>query len=213
MSFAIIDQGFKTQTPLRTLFPDKGVDRTSSGARSHTSTDSDLDYQSQANLFRNLLDANPNTVDVSGQTTYDALKPNAKPQAKKPGLIASQIMSTPVHSIPLGTTAHATWEKMQELSISHLMVDDLNGKPIGIVSRKDILPLGVNSTQSITQIYTSKLIAGSPTTEVAQIAACFIEFDINAIPIFDSENTLQGIVCRADLLRLLISGAHIEGWA
>jgi predicted transcriptional regulator len=73
--------------------------------------------------------------------------------------------------------------------------------------------LGKDSTQSITNFYTQKLIAGAPHTQATQIAACFIEFDINALPIFDHDENLVGIVCRTDLLRLIISGAHIESWA
>jgi predicted transcriptional regulator len=102
---------------------------------------------------------------------------------------------------------------MQELKISHLMVVNTQGKPVGILSAKDITALGADSIQSITNIYSQKLIAGSPLTEVTQIAACFLEYDINAIPIFEQEEQLVGIVCRSDLLRLIISGAHIERWA
>jgi len=40
-----------------------------------------------------------------------------------------------------------------------------------------------------------------------------VEFGIGAMPIVDSHDALVGIVTRTDLLRLLISGAHIERWA
>ena len=213
MSFAIIDQGRRLKTPLKALFPDKGVDRTSASDVAHSSTHDDKNYQSKTNEFRDILEHTGQAPAQPNKPTYEDLKPSAQPTQKKQGLLAEQVMSSPVHSITQGTTVHSARERMQELNISHLMVADSNGKPVGILSTKDIAALGPDSTQSITNFYNQKLIAGSPYTQVTQIAACFLEFDINAIPIFDDSEQLVGIVCRSDLLRLIISGAHVESWA
>jgi CBS domain-containing protein len=213
MSFAIIDQGRRVKTPLRTLFPDKGVDRTSASDLTHSGTHDDKNFETKNKEFRNLLENTAHTQEQKTTATYEDLKPSARPIPKKQGLLAEQVMSSPVHSIAQGTTVHSAWERMQALNISHLMVVDTQGKPVGMLSTKDIAALGQDSTQSITDYYNQKLIAGYPNTEVTRIAACFLEYDINAIPIFDDSEQLVGIVCRADLLRLIISGAHIEGWA
>lgn len=214
MPFAIIDQGFRVQTPLRSLFPEKGVAKTSAATHSQNSTDAEKDTISQQQNFSTFLDQNAQQQQsIAKSGTYDSLKPNQQANTHKSGLTAAQIMSTPVLGIPLGTTTHAAWERMQELNVSHLMVENAAGKPVGILSSKDILIEGTESTKSITNIYSPQLIAGAPTTEITQISACFIEFDINAIPIFNEEDQLVGIICRSDLLRLIISGAHVEGWA
>lgn len=213
MSFAIIDQGRRVKTPLRTLLPDKGVDQSSAGEGLHSSTHNDKDLQTKNDEFRKIMQRTAGAREESTAGTYDALKPSAAPTPKKQGLLAEQIMSSPVHSIVEGTTVHTAWERMQELSVNHLMVVDTSGKTVGILSAKDLLSLGKDSTLSITPYYSQKLIAGAPHTEIVQIAACFLEYDINAIPIFDHNEQLVGIVCRADLLRLIISGARIESWA
>ena len=212
MSFGIIDQGHRIKTPLRSLFPDKGVDKMSASTTAHSGTHPDKDWQTKNNEFRNILDTAGGHREEPTPGTYDALKPKS-PAQKKPGLMAAQIMSTAVHRVAEGTIVHSAWERMQELNVSHLMVEDINGRPVGILSSKDILALGPDSTLSITNYYSQKIIVGSAHTEVAQIAACFIEFEINAVPIFDHNDQLIGIVCRSDLLRLLISGAHVESWA
>jgi len=213
MSFAIIDQGRRVNTPLRTLFPDKGVDQPSSSETTHSGTHNQKDLQSASDEFSRIMQRTAPPREETTPGTYADLKPTPGPAPKKTGLLAEQIMSSPVHSIVEGTIVHSAWERMQELKISHLMVVNTQGKPVGILSAKDIIALGADSIQSITNIYNQKLIAGSPLTEVTQIAACFLEYDINAIPIFDQEEQLVGIVCRSDLLRLIISGAHIERWA
>jgi CBS-domain-containing membrane protein len=212
MSFAIIDQGRRVSTPLRSIFPDKGVDKTSASEASHTATHDDKDLQTKHKDFRDLLERH-RSADDKTPATYDGLKPSSHANSSKKGLIASQIMSQPVHTIIEGTTAHAAWERMQNLHISHLLVTNAAGKTMGILAKNDVLKIGKESTQSITPYYNKQMIAGLPTTQVDQIAACFLEFDINGVPIFDSEEELVGIVCRADLLRLIISGAHIERWA
>ncbi len=213
MSFAIIDQGRRVNTPLRSIFPDKGVDKSSASESTHSSTHNEKDLQTKNNEFREILERTSPPREDTTPGTYDGLKPHQHPGAKKSGLIAEQIMSTPVHTIVEGTIVHAAWERMQALNISHLMVLDNSAKPVGILSALDIIALGKESTQSITNIYSDKLIAAAPHTQVTNIAACFLEFNINAIPIFDSGEQLVGIVCRSDLLRLIISGAHIESWA
>jgi len=212
MSFGIIDQGHRIKTPLRSLFPEKGVDKMSASTTAHSGTHPDKDLQTKNNEFRSILHTTGGHREDNTPGTYDGLKPKTQPH-KKPGLMAAQIMSTPVHRVAEGTIVHSAWERMQELKVSHLMVEDVNGRPVGILSSKDILALGPDSTQSITNYYSQKIIVGSPHTEVTQIAACFIEFNINAVPIFDHNDQLIGIVCRSDLLRLIISGAHIESWA
>lgn len=213
MSFAIIDQGRRVKTPLRSLFPDKGVDQTSASESMHSGTHNNKYLQSTNSEFARIMQRTGHPREENTPGTYEDLKPKISPAQKKPGLIAEQIMSAPVHNIVEGTIVHSAWERMQELKVSHLIVVNNQGKPVGMLSAKDIIALGKDSTLSITDIYSQKLIAGSPFTEVTQIAACFLEFDINAIPIFDHEDQLVGIVCRADLLRLIISGAHIESWA
>ncbi len=213
MSFAIIDQGRRVKTPLSTLLPAKGIDQSSAGESLHSSTHNDKDLQTKNDEFRKIMERTSGNREESTTGTYDALKPSAVPAPKKHGLLAEQIMSSPVHRIMEGTTVHTAWERMRELSVNHLMVVDTQNKTVGILSVKDLLPLGKDSTLSITPYYSQKLIAGAPHTEVVQIAACFLEYDINAIPIFDHDEQLVGIVCRSDLLRLIISGARIESWA
>jgi len=213
MSFAIIDQGRRVKTPLRTLFPDKGVDQASGSESTHSGTHNQKDLHSANSEFSRIMQRTGQAREEGTPGTYDGLKPNPGPTQKKSGLLAEQIMSSPVHSIVQGTIVHTAWERMLALKVSHLMVVDAEGKPVGILSAKDIITLGADSTQSITNIYSQQLIAGSPRTEVTQIAACFLEYEINAIPIFDHNEKLLGIVCRSDLLRLIISGAHIERWA
>ena len=81
------------------------------------------------------------------------------------------------------------------------------------------VPNGFSSTRarllssSYLEAHSRHLLAASPQTDASHLAASFVEFDLGAMPIVDAEDALIGIVTRTDLLRLLISGAHIERWA
>ena len=56
MSFAIIDQGRRVITPLKTLFPDKGVAQTSASEAAHGSTHNEKDLQSENSEFRKIME-------------------------------------------------------------------------------------------------------------------------------------------------------------
>lgn len=215
MALIVIDQGNRIQTPVRSLFPNRGVDSTTQSKAAHDSAGLEKQVHADGENFAQHIDTQvgqksapqPKTPD-----TYEDLAPT-KATKTKPGIRAAQIMTHPVHLQPREATFKATWQRMQDLRISHLIVTDETGKPSGIISKTDIIEHGKDSPVSIANFYTQQMIGAAPETDVAEISATFIEYDINALPIFDEESELLGIVTRSDLLRLLISGTHVEGWA
>jgi CBS-domain-containing membrane protein len=40
-----------------------------------------------------------------------------------------------------------------------------------------------------------------------------VRYPIGAIPVIDRDEKLEGIVCRTDLIRMLINDGHVESWA
>lgn len=213
MSLIVIDHGNRIETPVKSLFPASGVEQTSPTKATHDSAGVEKRVRSDGESFTNILSHETKPpLKSSSPDTYSAINPEkTKPRATK--LKAAQIMSHPVHTIAREVTFKTAWMRMQELHVSHLMVTGNNEEPVGIISHIDIIEHGKESPVSIANFYTKQLIAASPDTDISVISSSFIEYEINAIPVFDSNNQLLGIVCRSDLLRLLISGSHIESWA
>jgi CBS domain-containing protein len=213
MSLIIIDHGNRIETPISSLFPARGVDPTTPPKAIHDSAGTEKRLHADGESFTNYLKGET-TSRTKEQTpnTYSAINPD-KPKSHTVKLKAAQIMTWPVHTIAREVTFKAAWLRMQELHISHLMVTGANDDPVGIISHIDIIEHGKDSTVSIANFYTRKMIAASPETDISVISASFIDYKINAMPVFGAENQLLGIICRSDLLRLLISGPHIESWA
>jgi len=122
-------------------------------------------------------------------------------------------MSSPVHSVTAESLISDAWEKMKQLEIRHLVVSSHDGRPLGLLSEKDLFSLKPEKGATVSEIYSRQLIAASPDTLVRQVANSFIENNINSMPVVDEEDKVVGIVCRTDLLRLLVSGPNLERWA
>jgi CBS domain-containing protein len=213
MSLIVIDHGNRIETPIKSIFPARGVEGTTSSAGTRDSTGIEKQMHAEAENFTTFLDnESAKKPQEQSANTYSALNPEKKiPRATK--LKAAQVMSHPVHTIAREVTFKTAWARMQELHVSHLMVTDADDEPVGIISHIDIIEYGKESPVSIANFYTRQLIAASPDTDISVISSSFIEYEINAMPVFNAKNQLLGIVCRSDLLRLLISGSHIESWA
>ena len=213
MALIVIDHGNRIKTPVRSLFPARGVDSTTQAKATHDSAGLEKQVHADGEPFSHFLGTDASNPHNEAQPdTYSPTKPDQR-LAHHKRLKAAQIMTHPVHTISREATFKTVWSRMQELHISHLMVTDAQEHPVGIISRTDIIEHGKDSPVSIANFFTKQLIAALPDTDVAVISATFIEYEINAIPVFNENEQLLGIVCRSDLLRLLISGAHIEGWA
>ena len=57
------------------------------------------------------------------------------------------------------------------------------------------------------------MVVASPDTAVTSLAASFVRYAITAIPVINADDQLQGIVCRTDLIRMLINEEGLDSWA
>lgn len=125
-------------------------------------------------------------------------------------LSAQHVMSSPAITIGPYTTLSDAWEKMQAESIQHLVVVNGQDSPLGVITALDLL-LHERSDNSFVEILLDKpLMAASLEMLVRDIALTFIEQHITALPVVDAEHQVRGIICRSDLLHLLVSGPNLE---
>jgi len=81
------------------------------------------------------------------------------------------------------------------------------------LSERDLLRVGKQSPSSIDTIYSKKVVAASPDTQVRQAAQIMVEYNINSIPVVAADGSAIGVVTRTDMLHLLVSGPNLERWA
>ncbi len=222
MALVIYDQGYRIQTPVRALFKPGGVETLEQIKATHTVAGKE--QQAEADAERLLLPGSsarhqrtskPQREQRSQDrpTAGGYVPTDARRRRQAVTLPASQIMSAPVHQIRHNATVGEAHERMRNLDIEHLVVVSEQQRPLGMISARDLEKSNLKAQAPLASAYSGHLIAASPDTNVAQLAANFVEYRISALPIVDNNDKLVGIVTRTDLLRLLITGAHIEGWA
>jgi acetoin utilization protein AcuB len=212
MPFYVYDHGYRIQTPKEALFPKQGVDSLIKSRHTHRAADKEDRLHSDGEKFIIPGSGKPHTNKDAATRAYTANIKEVETENESSQLTVSRIMVSPVHTIPPNATASMAWKRMLSLEISHLVVTDEDKRPLGLISKVDLIETGPESIRLISEIYSRKLIAATPETVVQDVAINFIENEINSIPVVNDNDELVGIVCRTDLLRLLVSGPHLESW-
>lgn len=213
MTLFIYDQGYRRTTTKDSLFPKGGVNTVLRSKQSHKGADIEDKLHADGDKF--VIPGREQQPSVQDPATraYTELAEETQPaQDQRPSLTVAHIMVSPVHMITPSSLVSQAWQRMDELEVSHLIVSEDNSRALGLLSRTDLLPRGKDSHHSIQTLYNTQLIAAAPDALVPDVAVGFIEGEINSMPIIDQDDKVVGIVCRTDLLRLLISGPHLERW-
>ncbi|MGB0468467.1 MAG: HPP family protein [Pontibacterium sp.] len=217
MALVIYDHGYRIQTPTRSEFPPKGVSALTEPRAPHRIADAEDKAQADGEKFIQQIAPHSRKRKQrprrSATLAYAETEEKARGLADRRNLVLSHMMTSPVQTIQKGATIFTAWRKMEDLQIRHLVVVNEENQPLGMLSERDILKAGKNSSQLIETIYTKEVIAASPDTQVRHVAQSFVEYNINSMPIVDDKDRVIGIITRTDLLHLLVSGPNLEHWA
>jgi CBS domain-containing protein len=124
-------------------------------------------------------------------------------------LSAIHVMSSPVITISQFDTVKNALQIMHQEAIDHLVVVNSSGHPLGVVTDGQLLRHGAESTSFVENLLTRSLIAVTPDTLVRDIALIFMEEKVSCVPVINQTHQVSGIICRSDLLRLLVSGPNM----
>jgi len=123
------------------------------------------------------------------------------------GLVAREIMSSPVKSIPADVTMDEAGKTM--LRYGHTGMPVVEGDHlVGIISRRDVDKARIHNLghAPVKGFMSREVVTVSPDTGVNEIRRIVVERDIGRVPVVD-EGRLVGIVSRTDLLRT-VHGDH-----
>lgn len=217
MALVVYDQGYRIQTPVDSLFRQRGVEALNASRRAAAVPGSEEPVRQQQELEQRIDLSREGFKPASADSRYQTYQKSGTspptPDRRRPALKAAQIMTSPVRTVPLETSLRQAWELMQTEDISHLVVVDAGQRALGLLSREDIIRAGTDSPISVSQAYHPQMLVAAPDTPVASIAASFVRYAITAVPVIGSDEKLQGIVCRTDLIRLLINQSGLDSWA
>ncbi len=122
----------------------------------------------------------------------------------KPGKVASEIMTTPVKTIPAGSTMVQANEAMTRFSVNVLPVVS-EDKFLGIITREVVqkaLFHGLEK-QKVEEFMTTGVPSAASDMPMSQVEKVMIEEQHRFIPVLDRSGVLVGAITRTDLLRSL----------
>jgi len=151
---------------------------------------------------------------------YEEHNRNTRPS--KPAMLARDIMTAPVLTLPSDSTLAEAWAIMTRRSFRHLPITSFHGALVGMVSDRDLIrhvpELVTNgaSTQAagrrLAEIMSPRVLSATPTTDIRDIARVMMEERVGALPILGPDRRPVGIVSKQDLLRSLANHGPLELW-
>ena len=122
----------------------------------------------------------------------------------KPGQVASEVMSSPVKTIPSGSTIAEAGEAMTRFSVNVLPIMD-DEKFLGIITREVVQKALFHNLgkQKVKEFMTTGGPVASPDMPMELLEKIMIEEHQRFLPVLDKDRTLVGAVTRTDLLRSL----------
>ncbi|MEC4686734.1 MAG: CBS domain-containing protein [Nitrospirota bacterium] len=195
--------------PYRAQTPPVPQDKVSAARESDSDARSSKEPQQRANP----------TLAAAQHAYHETL--SATPQ-RKPALLAQDIMSAPVQSLPPEATLRTAWTLMKMKGFRHIPIVNPEGILTGIISDRDLMQFaghleqssGASSTQHqfVQQVMTTKVVTATPITEITEIARVLLVEHISSLPIIDGANRPIGILTASDILRAIMRLASLELW-
>jgi acetoin utilization protein AcuB len=156
---------------------------------------------------------------AAAQTAYR--QQSRQSQTLKPALLARDLMSTPVITLPSDSTLAESWAVMQAKGFRHVPITSMDGTLVGIVSDRDLLhhapelttiAASSEAARRVADIMTSRVISATPGTDIRDIAKAMLEARIHAVPVLDSSRKPIGMLTARDLLRGIAHHGPLELW-
>lgn len=119
----------------------------------------------------------------------------------KPSLLAKDIMSSPVKTLPADITLEEAGRIM--LRYGHTGMPVMDGeKMIGIISRRDVDKARMHDLEHapVKGFMKSNVLFVKPETPINEVQKIMVKHDIGRLPVI-SKNKLTGIISRTDILR------------
>ncbi|MDH7497435.1 MAG: CBS domain-containing protein [Syntrophomonadaceae bacterium] len=121
----------------------------------------------------------------------------------RPGLVARDIMSSPVKTVPGHTTMDEAGRLM--LRYGHTGLPVVEGEQIvGVISRRDVDKARLHELghAPVKGFMSRTVMTVSPDTPVTEIQRMMVEHDVGRVPVVE-DGRMVGIVSRTDILRTL----------
>ena len=115
-----------------------------------------------------------------------------------------EVMTSPAHSCTADTSLAAAAIVMRDYNCGALPVLDEQGRPIGILTDRDVCMAVARKNRfpaaiSVHEIMTPQPLTCSPDTGLTEVVDLMAEHHVRRLPVVDAEGRLVGIVSLSDV--------------
>jgi len=122
-------------------------------------------------------------------------------------MIAGEICSRPVQTVPPGATVLEAAERMEKHAVGSLVVIGRQGPVEGILTDRDVVvrwaAQGASTTTTVGEVMTRGMIAVSENTPVERALAVMAEREVRRLVVTNDHGNLVGILSLDDILGTL----------
>lgn len=140
---------------------------------------------------------------------------------KEPIFHVEDIMNKELISLFDDETLQTAYDNMEDNQIRQIpILSKESEKIIGLVTQKFILDLLVNDLEYAQTIMQKPLnsfdfgevITSDPITDIRRVAKVMVDFSLSAIPVVNQDDSLVGIVSRANILKAVSNTPPLQIW-
>lgn len=157
---------------------------------------------------------------LAAQQAYEEQTRHAR--LPKPALLAKDLMTAPVVTLPSDATVAEAWALMTRRIFRHIPITAVHGTLVGMVSDRDLIrhapDLVITGIQSagarrrLAEIMSTRVLSATPTTDIREIARVMMDERVGALPVLDPDRHPVGIISTRDLLRAIANHGPVELW-
>ena len=157
---------------------------------------------------------------LAAQQAYEEQTRHAR--LPKPALLAKDLMTAPVVTLPSDATVAEAWALMTRRIFRHIPITAVHGTLVGMVSDRDLIRhapdlviAGIQSAgarRRLAEIMSTRVLSATPTTDIREIARVMMDERVWALPVLDPDRHPVGIISTRDLLRAIANHGPVELW-
>lgn len=130
------------------------------------------------------------------------------------------LMTKNVFVLNQENTLQEAYNMMEDNDIKQIPIMSKDNHIIGLLTHKMILDVLVNDLEfaensmkkNISIIDLGDVITSDPISDIRRVAKVMVDFSLSAIPVVDQEDTLLGIVSRANILNAVANTPPMQIW-
>ena len=157
---------------------------------------------------------------LAAQQAYEEQTRHAR--LPKPALLAKDLMTAPVVTLPSDATVAEAWALMTRRIFRHIPITAVHGTLVGMVSDRDLIRhapdlviAGIQSAgarRRLAEIMSTRVLSATPTTDIREIARVMMDERVGGLPVLHPDRHPVGIISTRDLLRAIANHGPVELW-